>query len=78
MTFLAPSTRVTVLSRLRAHLRDEGRAVIGFGAGRDYPFAEFLSDAALAGLVPDVLLSAWDVRRFSENSEFLVEVLRMV
>lgn len=77
MTFLAPSTRVTVLNRLRTHLRDDGRLVIGFGAGRDYPFAEFLSDAASAGLVPDVLLSAWDVRPFSENSDFLVGVLRM-
>ncbi|AZZ79807.1 SAM-dependent methyltransferase [Gordonia alkanivorans] len=76
MTFLAPSTRVTVLSRLRAHLRDDGRAVIGFGAGRDYPFDEFLDDAATAAFEPDVLLSAWNVRQFTSDSEFLVAVLR--
>ncbi|WP_232715229.1 class I SAM-dependent methyltransferase [Gordonia metallireducens] len=76
MTFLAPSTRVTVLSRLRAHLRDNGRAVIGFGAGRDYPFDEFLGDASTAGFSADVLLSAWDVRRFTVDSEFLVAVLQ--
>lgn len=76
MTFLAPSTRVQVLSRLRTHLRDDGRAVIGFGAGRDYPFAQFLADVAAAGLIPDLLLSTWDLRPFTDESDFLVAVLR--
>ena len=76
MAFLAPSTRVTVLERLRAHLREDGRAVIGFGAGRDYAFDEFLDDAESAGFTDDVLLSAWDVRPFTADSEFLVAVLR--
>lgn len=76
MTFLAPSTRVQVLGRLRAHLGDGGRAVIGFGAGRGYGFAQFLEDAAEAGLAPDLLLSTWDLRPFTEASDFLVAVLR--
>jgi SAM-dependent methyltransferase len=76
MTFLAPSTRIQVLSRLRAHLATDGRAVIGFGAGRDYPFDEFLSDAVDAGFVRDLLLSAWDVRPLTDESDFLVAVLR--
>ncbi|UXA08118.1 class I SAM-dependent methyltransferase [Mycobacterium sp. SMC-2] len=76
MTFLAPSTRRRVLGRLRAHLRDDGRAAIGFGAGRDYEFGEFLDDAAAAGLKPDLLLSAWDLRPFTDDSDFLVAVLR--
>lgn len=76
MTFLAASTRVQVLTRLRAHLAGDGRAVIGFGAGRDYAFTEFLDDAATAGLVPDVLLSSWDLRPFTHDSDFLVAVLR--
>ncbi|HOB49314.1 MAG TPA: class I SAM-dependent methyltransferase [Mycobacterium sp.] len=76
VTFLAPSTRVPVLSRLRAHLRDEGRAVIGFGAGRDYEYAEFFADAESAGFTPDLLLATWDLRPFSADSEFLVAVLR--
>lgn len=76
MTFLAPSTRVQVLSRLKAHLKPEGRAVIGFGAGRDYDFADFLDDYARAGLVTDLLLSTWDLRPFGENSDFLVAILR--
>lgn len=76
MTFLAPSTRRRVLGRLRAHLKAGGRAAIGFGAGRDYGFAEFLDDAAAAGLEPDLLLSAWDLRPFTDDSDFLVAVLR--
>ncbi|MCV7338123.1 MULTISPECIES: class I SAM-dependent methyltransferase [Mycolicibacterium] len=76
MTFLAPSTRVQVLTRLRAHLADDGRAVIGFGAGRDYEFGQFLDDAATAGFTRDLLLSTWDLRPFTEDSDFLVAILR--
>ena len=74
--FLAPSTRREVLARLRTHATPEGRVVIGYGAGRGYPFAEFLADAEASGLVPDLLLATWDLRPFTENSEFLVAVLR--
>ena len=76
MAFLAPSTRVEVLRRLRAHLSADGRAVIGFGAGRDYEFAEFLDDTAATGFAPDLLLSTWDLRPFTEDSDFLVAILR--
>lgn len=76
MAFLAPSTRGRVLGRLRAHLADGSRAAIGFGAGREYEFTEFLDDAAAAGLAPDLLLSTWDLRPFTDNSDFLVAVLR--
>jgi SAM-dependent methyltransferase len=76
MTFLAPSTRTEVLRRLRAHVADDGRAAIGFGAGRGYPFDEFLADAGTAGWEPDLMLSAWDVRPFTAESDFLVALLR--
>ncbi|KUI45172.1 SAM-dependent methyltransferase [Mycobacterium sp. IS-1590] len=76
MTFLAPSTRGEVLARLRIHLKDDGRAVIGFGAGRDYAFADFFDDASNAGLAPDLLLSTWDLRPFTDHSDFLVAILR--
>ncbi len=75
MTFVAPSTRGEVLRRLRAHLRDGGRAVFGFGAGRGYGFDEFLGDARDAGLVPDLLLSTWHLHPFTPESDFLVAVL---
>lgn len=76
MTFLAPSTRVRVLTRLRAHLADDGRAVIGFGAGRDYEFDQFFDDAVAAGFTTDLLLSTWDLRPFTDDSDFLVAILR--
>jgi SAM-dependent methyltransferase len=76
MTFLAPSTRVQVLGRLHAHVKHDGRAVIGFGAGRNYAYAQFLDDAADAGFVPDLLLSTWDLRPFTDDSDFLIALLR--
>jgi SAM-dependent methyltransferase len=76
MTFLAPATRREVLRRLGAHLRDGGRVVVGFGAGRGYEFTEFLADAGRSGLGTDLLLSSWDLRPFTDDSDFLVAVLR--
>lgn len=75
MAFLAPSTRTEVLRRFAAHLAQDGRAVIGFGAGRGYPFQDFFDDAAAAGLVPQLRLASWDLRPFTEDSEYLVAVL---
>lgn len=74
--FLAPSTRVEVLRRMGAHLAADGRLVVGFGAGRGYAFDEFRADASAAGLQEDLLLSTWDLRPFTESSDFLVAVLR--
>jgi SAM-dependent methyltransferase len=76
MAFLAPSTRAEVLRRFRAHLRPDGRAAIGYGAGRGYEFDEFLRDAKGAGVEPDLLLSTWDLRPFTEDADFLVAILR--
>jgi SAM-dependent methyltransferase len=75
MTFLDPATRRPVLERFAAHLRDGGRAVVGFGAGRDYPFHEFFVDVDAAGLEVQLRLSTWDLRPFTEGSDFLVAVL---
>lgn len=76
MTFLAPSTRTTALRRMRAHVAPDGRAAIGFGAGRGYSFEDFLADAAAAGWVTDLLLSTWDLRPFTPDADFLVAILR--
>lgn len=73
--FLAESTRVEVLRRFRQHLAADGRAIIGFGAGRGYAFDEFLTDAHTAGLHLDAAFSTWDLRPFVEGSQFLVAVL---
>ncbi|MGB8380361.1 MAG: class I SAM-dependent methyltransferase [Dermatophilaceae bacterium] len=76
MTFVAPTTRRDVLDRLYQHLAPQGRAVIGFGAGRGYPFEEFFEDVGLVGMVADLLLSTWDLRPFTPESDFVVAILR--
>jgi SAM-dependent methyltransferase len=76
MAFAAPGSRVEILRRMAAHLAADGRAVIGFGAGRGYPFDEFLADAETAGLRPETLFATWDLRPFTADAEFLVAVLR--
>ena len=74
MGFLAPSTRVEVLRRFATHLADDGRVIIGFGAGRGYDFRDFLADCEQAGLVLQVPLSTWDLRPFTEDSTFIVAI----
>lgn len=76
MTFLAPSTRTDVLRAFERHLRVDGRAVVGFGAGRGYAFDDFFADARTAGLETDLRLATWDLRPFTDSSDFLVAVLR--
>ena len=49
--------------------------MIGFGAGREYPFDEFFDDLEQVGLVADVLLSTWDLRPFNPEADFLVAVI---
>lgn len=77
MTFLAPATRAAVLAGFARHLAPEGRVVTGFGAGRGYDFAQFRADAAEQGLAEDLLLSTWDLRPFTDTSEFLVAVFSL-
>ena len=77
VTFVAPSTRRDVLAGFARHVAPDGRVVVGFGAGRDYPFADFLDDATSSGLSVDVLLSTWDLRPFTDDSDFLVAVFSL-
>ncbi|WP_405136154.1 class I SAM-dependent methyltransferase [Nocardia sp. NBC_01388] len=74
MAFLAPSTRQAVLAGFARHLAPTGRLVTGFGADRGYEFPDFLADAENAGLAVDLQLSTWDLRPFTDESDFLVAV----
>ncbi|MFC9437125.1 class I SAM-dependent methyltransferase [Nocardia sp. NPDC057030] len=74
MTFVAPTTRHAVLAGFARHLAPAGRVVVGFGADRGYEFAQFLIDAEAAGLTVDSRLSTWDLRPFTDESDFLVAV----
>lgn len=75
MTFLAEGSEPEVLRRMAAHLRPDGRLVVGFGAGRGYTFDTFFADVAGIGLTVDLALATWDLRPFTPSSDFLVAVL---
>ena len=75
ITFVADGTESEVLRRMGAHVRPEGRVVVGFGAGRGYSFEAFFADVESSGLRVDSTFSTWDVRPFSPTSDFLVAVL---
>ena len=77
ITFLAPGTAGAALDRMRAHLNPGGRIVIGFGMGRGYDVAKLTADARAARLMPDLMLSSWDLRPYEPDSGFVVAVLRV-
>ncbi|PYE17510.1 methyltransferase family protein [Williamsia limnetica] len=74
MAFVAPSTRRAVLAGFARHLAPTGRVVVGFGSGRGYDFGEFFDDATNSGLSVDHRFSTWDLRPFTNSSDFVVAV----
>jgi SAM-dependent methyltransferase len=76
LPYVATGARREVLARLRAHLAPQGRAAIGFAAGRGYDFTDFRADARRAGFAEELLLATWDLRPFTPDSDFLVALLR--
>jgi 2-polyprenyl-3-methyl-5-hydroxy-6-metoxy-1,4-benzoquinol methylase len=76
ITFVEAASRRPVLANLARMLADNGRIVVGFGNHRGYGFDEFDADAASAGLAFDLRLATWDLRPWTQESDFLVAVLR--
>ncbi len=75
MGFVHPDTRRPILAGMAALLNPDGRAVVGFGAGRGYAFDDFFDDVDAVGLRPEQTFSTWDLRPFSPDSSFVVAVL---
>ncbi|MEZ2121375.1 class I SAM-dependent methyltransferase [Corynebacterium sp. CCM 9203] len=75
MTFLPVDGRVSALRYLAGVLAENGRMVIGFGAGRGYGFDEFIDDTVEAGLQPQHRWSTWEADPFTPESDFQVAVL---
>ena len=75
MPFLAPSTHGEMLVRLRAHLGETGRAVVGFGTDRGYVVDDFLGHVEASGLAVDLLFATWDLRPYTPEADFLVAIL---
>lgn len=74
--FLAPEGRGEALRNLHNSLRDGGRAVIGFGAGRGLEFEDFFALAEGNGFRIEGKYSTWELDPFDLSSDFLVAVLR--
>jgi len=75
LTFVAPGTESLVLTRLRAHLADTGRLVVGFGLDRGYALTDFDDHCREAGLVLEQRFATWDVRPFTPTADFAVSLL---
>jgi len=83
MVLLAPDTERTVLANLAALVAPEGRLLIGFalsgapaGTSRAYPADEFVADCAGAGLEVESRFASYDLRPFTDDSDYVVHVLR--
>ena len=76
MAFVAPGTERAVLSRIAAHLRPDGIAVVGFGTDRGYPLTAFDADAVAAGFRLEHRFATWDLRPWKPDAAFAVNVLR--
>lgn len=83
MILLAPDTERTVLANLATLLAPDGRLLVGFSVrdapaptARSYPVAEFVADCAAGGLEVESRFSSYDLRPFTEDSAYVVHVLR--
>lgn len=76
LTFLSGAERVPALGRLREHLAQDGRLIVGFGAGRGYEFEDFEADAGAVGLRMEQRFSSWQLHLPAKD--FLVAVLSRV
>lgn len=85
MILLAPDTERTVLRNLAALLAPTGRLLVGFalsgapsGFSRSYPLAEFVADYEAVGLELVHRFASYDLDPFTEDSTYVVHVLRRV
>lgn len=83
MILLAPETERTVLSTLAGLLAHDGRLLVGFalsgapsGFSRTYPLAEFVADYEAVGLSLVHRFATYDLQPFTDDSTYVVSVLR--
>jgi hypothetical protein len=77
MAFVAPGTEEAVLTRIAAHLKPGGFAVIGFGTDRGYALDEFDAHAVSAGFELEHRFATWSLGPWREDADFAVSVLRL-
>lgn len=75
IAFVAPDTEADVLRNIGGHLRPDGFLVVGYHTVR-LPIPDFEDAVDAAGLVVDQRFATWDLRRWHDDADFLVAVLR--
>ena len=55
----------------------DGIVVVGFGTDRGYSLESFDEDVRIAGLHLEQRFATWDLRPWSDSSDFTVSVLRV-
>ena len=75
MPYVAPGTEATVLARLRAHLRPDGLALVGFHTAR-MDVAQFDRHVEESGFHLEQRVATWDVRPWRTDAAFAVSALR--
>ena len=75
LAFVAPETEPDVLRRVAAHVRPDGPVVVGFHVER-LAVSEFDAAVAAAGLEVEHRFATWDLRRWHDDADFAVSVLR--
>lgn len=83
ITFIEAQHRVTALANIAATLKPAGKLVLGFGAGRGYPFGQCLEEIPQAGLEVEQTFGTWQLdplRPGPQNgqpaSDFMVVIAR--
>jgi hypothetical protein len=83
MVLLAPDTERTVLANLGAALGPHGRLLVGFSlrgapaaVSREYAEEDFVADCAAVGLELESRFATYDLRPFTDGSDYAVHVLR--
>ncbi|MBK9738798.1 MAG: class I SAM-dependent methyltransferase [Actinobacteria bacterium] len=75
LAFVAEGTEQRVLERIRAHLKPDGFAVVGFHTDR-YDMAAFDRHVQGAGFSLEHRFATWDLRPWHDDADFAVSVLR--
>lgn len=83
MILLAPHSERRVLANLASVVAPDGRLLVGFSlrgapaaTAREYPAEEFAADAASVGLRVESRFATYDLRPYTETSDYAVHVLR--
>ncbi|MCQ9352462.1 class I SAM-dependent methyltransferase [Corynebacterium sp. 153RC1] len=76
LTFIEPQHRGQAVANIAATLKPQGRAVIGFGAGRGYPFGQFFEHLSQAGLKLEGKYATWTLDPWTPDADFLVAIAR--